>query len=351
MGAPCLPRRSIDGLRPRSFFSRRGISLLEVLISMFVLLFGLLGVASLIVAGRHELGAADRFDQAASVGRAAFRDLKIRGYLDPSTWHTLDEQGNDTPIWQPDHVNHPGRPFLIKGVRVDRFAAVIDPLGLAAPSGTFSRSFPANTSSGLYLLRLSPYSLSDPATAYALADLVFRSSHDLSIVPNAVSSDLPPTQQMLAGVRRASLGNFTWMATLKTDPTMPALDTLVTISVAVLYKRDLGNPSAAEGRTTSVAILGSETFELTLPLHPVTSRPWAVKPDRWIMLSGSLGTGNHFQWYRVLAAGQVDGNKQLVTLAGPDWNPQMTGTTAYLIDNVIAVYEKHMRLDLPADAY
>lgn len=98
-------------------------------------------------------------------------------------------------------------------------------------------------------------------------------------------------------------------------------------------------------------ILGDGNFELNLPLHPVTSRPWAVKPDRWIMLSGSLGTGNHFQWYRVLAASQVHGTTQLVTLAGPDWNSQMTSTTAYQIDNVIAVYEKHMTLELPAEAF
>ncbi|MGD9721452.1 MAG: prepilin-type N-terminal cleavage/methylation domain-containing protein [Pirellulales bacterium] len=355
MRGHCLPLSSPGELWRRSPFngrrSRHGISLLEVLISMFVLLFGLLGVASMIVAGRHELAAASKIDHAASVGRAAFRDLKIRGFLDPSRWNTFDEAGNVTTLWQPDPVNHPGRPFLIKGIRLDRFAAVIDPLGLAAPGGSFSRSFPANMSSGLYMVRIAPYPLSNPATTYLVADLAFRSSDDLVFSSNSSNRDLPPTQQMLDGVKRASLGNYSWMATLKTDPSMSALDTLVTVSVAVFYKRNLSNPSAAEGRTTSVVMGGGGNFEFTLPIHPAANKPWTVTPGQWIMLSGTVGTGNHFQWYRVLAADQVHGRTQLVTLAGPDWNPNTTNTTAYLIDNVIAVYEKHMRLELPADAY
>lgn len=41
----------------------------------------------------------------------------------------------------------------------------------------------------------------------------------------------------------------------------------------------------------------------------------------------------------------------MVILAGPDWNPSATTTTADLIDHVIAVYEKHLDLDLPARPY
>jgi len=271
--------------------------------------------------------------------------------LNPSTWESFDDAGNPTRIWQPDPSNHPGRPFLIKGVHVDRFAGVLDLLGLAAPAGTLSRSFPANTSAGLYLLRISPYPLATPETAYAVADLVFRSSHDLVVVPNTINRDLPPTQQLLGGARRASLGDYTWFATLKTEPTDSPLHTQATVSVVVFYKRDLSNPSGAEGRTTNVTQRGLGNFELSLPLHPVTGKPWSVAPGNWIMLSGSVGPGNHFQWYRVLTASQPDGMIQLVTLAGRDWDPSATGTTAFLIDNVIAVYEKHLDLDLPAGPY
>ncbi|MBI3838715.1 MAG: hypothetical protein HY288_12380 [Planctomycetia bacterium] len=354
--APCRKQRGAAlsvavASRPQShgsgLSSRRAISLLEVLISMFVLLVGLLGVAAMIPAGRHELLQASKIDHATTIGRAAFRDLKVRGYLNPANWYTLDDVGNSTALWQPDPVNHPGRPFLIKGVRVDRFAIVIDPMGLAAPAGSFSKSFPANTTSGLYLGRISPIPLSNVTNTYQLADLVFRSSDDLLFTPNANDRNVPPTQQMLGGAKRASLGNYSWIATIVTDPTMSALDSRMAVSVAVFYKRDLSNPSAAEGRTSNVVTGGGGNFQFTLPNHPVTNKPWAVKPGRWIMLSGTVDTGNHFQWYRVVAADQVDGTTQLVTLAGPDWNPNTTNTTAYLIDNVVMVYEKYMKLELP----
>ena len=65
---------------------RRGISLLEVLISMFVLAVGLMGVAALIPAGQHEIVEAAKLDNAAMLGRAAFRDMQVRGYLNPNGW-------------------------------------------------------------------------------------------------------------------------------------------------------------------------------------------------------------------------------------------------------------------------
>ncbi len=318
---------------------------------MFVLLFGLLGVASLIVAGRHEVQIAEKLDTAGMVGRAAFRDLEIRELLDPSTWETFDESGNVVRIWQPDPANHPGRPFLIKGVHVDRFGVVLDPLGLAAPAGTFSRSFPANASTSLYLLRISPFPMADPQTTYRVAELIFRSSQDLVFVSNPVDRELPPAPQMLGGARRASLGNYSWIATLKTAPTDSPLHTQITCSIVVYYKRDLSSSQAAEGRSTNVTVRGTGEFQLGLPVHPVTNRAWSVSPGQWLMLSGSLGAGNHFQWYQVLMASQPENMSQLVTLAGPDWSPTTTNTTVYLIDNIVTVYEKHLNLKLPPEPY
>ncbi len=66
---------------------------MEVLISMGVLLVGLVGIAAMIPAGRHEILAGAKADNATAVGRAAFRDLKVRGYLNPRNWLLAD--GND----------------------------------------------------------------------------------------------------------------------------------------------------------------------------------------------------------------------------------------------------------------
>src|ERR1041385_9577308 len=64
----------------------RGVTLLEVLISIGIMAVGLMGRMSLIPLGRMELAEADRFDNCSSVGRAAFRDLTVHGYLRPEMW-------------------------------------------------------------------------------------------------------------------------------------------------------------------------------------------------------------------------------------------------------------------------
>src|SRR5215207_700910 len=79
-----------DGRQPtadsRRYAARRGISLLEVLISMFVLLFGLMGVASIFPVGNHYAGKGEQYDRGAALADQAFADIKARGMLNPSAW-------------------------------------------------------------------------------------------------------------------------------------------------------------------------------------------------------------------------------------------------------------------------
>ena len=142
----------------------------------------------------------------------------------------------------------------------------------------------------------------------------------------------------------------------------------MTVSVAVYHKRDLANPLTAETVTKAVAFpsttfpnpsLGGGEVVLNNPVK-------AAKPGQWIMLAGTAGGGRPcFHWYRVIAADVVTSTIPLgmtlpagvttiqsVTLAGADWEavPPIGATLAqcpdaWLFDNIIAVYEKNMRLD------
>jgi len=64
---------------------RHGISLLEVLISIFVMTVGLLGLAALIPVGRFEVLEAAKLDRGATLGKQAYREVLLRGMLKPYT--------------------------------------------------------------------------------------------------------------------------------------------------------------------------------------------------------------------------------------------------------------------------
>ena len=87
---------------------RRGITLLEVLISLGILSIGLASVVALIPAGGSQARKAQIEDRRGALGAAALNDIIARGMLNPSAWSTL-----------------PGSPNL--------YRLVIDPLG----NGTF----------------------------------------------------------------------------------------------------------------------------------------------------------------------------------------------------------------------
>ena len=73
--------------------SRRGVSLLEVLIAVFVLTFGLMSVAMVIPAGQKLMVDASKSDRGAACGRAALEYVKTRGWYDTTPmyqrWGTL----------------------------------------------------------------------------------------------------------------------------------------------------------------------------------------------------------------------------------------------------------------------
>ena len=140
------PRSSL--LAPR-VSARSGISLIEVLISMFVLLFGLMGVAAIFPVGSHYVIEGEKFDLASGIAQNAFEELKGRGMLRPEAWMYADnpigpeELVPNLPmppypqqfplVMQDENGPNPGR-FNVDITNNDHgpgHAFVLDPLGTA----------------------------------------------------------------------------------------------------------------------------------------------------------------------------------------------------------------------------
>jgi type II secretory pathway pseudopilin PulG len=366
-------------IRLQNSSRRRGISLMEVLISMFVLAIGLLGVAALIPAGRHEIVEATKLETAAMVGRNAFRDLQTRGYLNPNRW----VNSGGTNVYTPTSAT----PFTVNTGASDQVAYAIDPLGLTAPAGNYPPQFPfpATGTTPPPLLRIAPSAPS--SNAHACFDTIFRSSVDLSTSQNKTNKDLPPNQEFYrdpttdAPLRRQSVGNYSWLATITSDPSRSAISGDVNVAVAVFYKRDMSKAGAGEQDLESTAY----TFPLETDMYPggdkdvrmvrmpsggeveirdlpndASGKLKALKPGQWIMFAGSREESNpptpvkqlnFYRWYRVLSAAKpaenIDGvMTQLVTLAGQDWQVNAGQTKVWIFDNIVSVYEKSLPLEL-----
>ena len=84
---PHASRPTPHAPRP-TLHARRGIGLLEVLIAIFVLMIGLLGLAVLIVVGKLTLLEVERSDRTGACGRAALHEVKVRNLLNYNGWYS-----------------------------------------------------------------------------------------------------------------------------------------------------------------------------------------------------------------------------------------------------------------------
>lgn len=413
---------------------RRGISLTEVLLSMFVMTVGVLGLAALIPVGGSDVATAVRADRTSNLGRAAFRDVQVRDWLEPDMWMpAVPPNPTTAPLWEDPRS---AAPLNLPTEFANSFC--IDPLFV-------SRNNPTYVNTADSRLREFPYSLDNdaqddgdgdwttlpqpprmlrgtlhawpaftaPPIQLAHADRLFRSTDDLVFgLPDGEPDGRPFASLGSAQQTRQFTGDYSWLFTV--SPLLNghnALTQLIngaphtyTVSAVVFQKRTVelaplaiatraGTPPTE--RTVyadfiSGVGLGGGDVRLGLPVTPgVNNDPNLpkssdfpqVKAGQWIMLSGWLVPPSGepisvFRWYRVVTAGPLLHEPsapsgptrttpewaQYVTLAGPDWwssspneyiDVDHDGTdggpfpTAYaaIIDGVVGVYEKTMRLD------
>ena len=304
---------------------RSGISLMEVLISVFILSIGLLGLAALIPVGRFALVQTAKSDRAGACGRAGLRDVKVRRMLDFNYW---------------DMQPQPGQAFAI------------DPLGRA-------NGLPNMLCGLMPRLNLTWTGNRDLAEFYFKwqDDKVFNVPNDPALRTRAqYTHDNAPMDENPSNGTPAINGHYSWFCTVvpaASEAQLQAIDkTLFTVSVAVCHRRNYDmNPPNNE---RPAEVLVPATFVGSMPVYPgggslMFNGIYPVKENEWILLYAPAAGSVPMQcnWYRVVGVGVSDnpagGNSTYLTVAGPDWY----GSTAQavIIDSVIGVYTETVELD------
>lgn len=350
---------------------RRGISLMEVLVSIGIVAIGLISVLSLLPVGGYQAMRANVEERKAALGMNLVHDMKTRGYFkmpDPVQYPNLLSTPAPTAadISKAKHL-HPwitasGAPFVTT-VGTDWRAytvppLVIDPLSVAA-NGAVADVFPFNAIAGApSMKRLSLRSAATfNGTVYthipALAANVSMAADDV-IATRPDDATLPATSeysyvdsnnngQVDANERlqRQFAGEFSWLAMLMPTENEPDHISAVAgrqmiLSVAIFNRRDLSNTQ--EGMVAvqldSEGIGGGEvTIQSSGPNAESTLS--IAQAGEWILLcryepipieGGNYSAMPVFAWERVVNATDIETNtadpsiqERSLSLSGSDW--------------------------------
>ena len=270
----------------------RGVSLLEVLISIFVVSIGLMYLAALLPVAGWNMARANEADRSATCGRAALRDVKVRNLLDRTKWTA---PGSTT------------KPTLL------------DPLDGAVE---FPNCGYATFATGTPLVTIPRVGLS--GMPQSVARRVFIAEGALLFVRPENRDERPAMLNDGTGIQ-PNKGSYSWMVMVAPDDT---------VSVIVFSKRDHQTPALADigpenskpsERVAVAEFTGSVPIDcsLSMPQEPSAARLGtglseylSTRENDWLMLTN----GTDFKWYRVVnVANELDNGARLVTLAGPDW--------------------------------
>ena len=327
--------------------TRAGVSLLEVLISIFVIMVGMLGVAAVIPAGRAELVEAAKADRSSVCGASAAQFLQTSSYFDPRKWTNWDTSSPAAVVVYPTGT------AAIPFTGTNSGAFVVDPLYYAkqwastTASTTTLHVFPIPAGGTIPTVRVGIPLLGTPTVAptrpyylaQAIAERFFLGQDDLVMAPPKDRTERPrqlmidstatprtlavpvhaadalpyaPTAPML--VRQAQ-GDYSWMFTvcpLAAEPDFinggtPYLNVgmgeYYSVSAAVFYKRNFNPDTALAAASPDTGEpFGVATFSTTYPNPSVgggdvtlisgtsaTAGPvgWLdVKANEWLLLGG-----------------------------------------------------------------
>lgn len=374
-------------VRRTSGRQRSGVSLLEVLFSIGIVMIGLVGIASLLPFGGALARRGAVADAAAQTGANAVRQFSARGMGRPSTWRWYNDTTNvfiNVPLTT-DGAPYPGESFCLDPF----FICQVDTTNQAEMRMRNRFPLNANIDTSLRTTAMSRITLRSNVTPNQVIPLpvarkLFVGSDDL-IFDMPDDRTLPPEQTFdfetvptAAPLKRNAQGNFSWMATI-----VPRLDRVLsvsvngltptneyTLSIVVLDRRPADRELAGipEDAVSERVVLVRQFYSGNpayaggdLRLETRTGRPaddLELRSGDWVMFSRRKpvvgATPPYIQvhkWYRVVNAGDdplADGNvfTRDITVVGPDWDWDINfPTRVTIVRGAVEVLEKTIRLE------
>jgi prepilin-type N-terminal cleavage/methylation domain-containing protein len=351
--------------RPRSSPAGKqgGFSLLEVLIAMFILTVGMLGIAAVVVIGNMSAMRALIADRTATVGRNALAEVRVREWLDPVRWLTvqgapvvssrdqplpLGEAFCIDPLYIAQINNQQGAVPNARSPDLGRFP--YNPPGTAVSMVRISVNIAANPAlpANIQAILMNPQIwqrlvvgeddlVFDPSRL-SRPRLLFRTDTGAAVPLPTLPGDTASGNPLYADYQ----GMYSWMVTVVPQvPRIPSGTQKYLVSAVVFRDRSFlwrDDPTAEVPgeRVATANFLGGGDLRLSIPASLVTDAAQAeeylkIPEGQYILLAGRAVISNNpplmqnvFLWYRVVAAGDVINQNQNyfreVTVAGPDWN-------------------------------
>ncbi len=333
-----------------------GITLIEILISLFVLLFGLMGVAAIFPVASHYLVQGDQKDRSDALANNAFAEIEARGLMNAKKWvYPTNNSVTNPPL---PVITTPGTGII--GTFANPFdpgiAFVIDPLAAHDASINmnlrqnfpatltpnvipWTLNFPANTAiPGMTAMTVSswpvrrvsfdvnPNSSAVRLMELSAAETIFRLRDDLA-VEQPRQGDRPAMQRWSVDgatgtlLARQYIGDYSWLATvvpadnnalLGLQPAANLAGGTYDVSVVVFYKRDIVPSVSTSGSPGSERLIAAEFLNQgELVLYDATTSDDetletaldGIRPTNWVCVMGVNQTSGQFQmkWYRILA--------------------------------------------------
>ena len=327
--------------------NRRAISLLEILVSIFVLAVGLLSVASLITAGKFSAVKAVLNDQTVAALEGAMAEFRaeklIRSTEFPDRTYATLLYADGSPLLKED------LPAL------GTFA--LDPLGVIA-MGSAASTFPFDLDSAnppTPTMRRMTLRANTGAASPAMTTVVARelfTSHDELIFSLPDNPELPPTEGFsLDGsgkaLKRQSKDTLSWLILMSPhDSAWGYMATFVVFDRRVLElgRTDDGTPleRMVNASLMSGGIVPNDTLVLTSPDRRDLQE---LKSGDWLLLHGRnhLDTADLLKYGKIRHASEITGTGPYSIEVGTtmeQWGGLTTGLTATLLEDVVAIGQR-----------